>query len=225
MRRNITYTKTASIPEHVYQIAQERAKNQRVFSKSHRKEEANDVGCLGEVIAEFWMQQHDIKFTPELENTTHDYRINGNITIDVKTKDRTVKPRLDYDNSAPCYNHLHQKPDYFLFISLERNRNDKRNNIRKYHTAYIVGSISYEELDRIGIKFLAGEIDWRNNTKFWTNCLNIEMWQLVPLVDTIKIFQGKLSAPTQSGKVNQEIVNEIKIRINSGEYQERPLPS
>jgi hypothetical protein len=148
------------------------------FGKSHRKKEKNQVACLGEIIAEYWMQKNGIKFISQLEATTHDYIVNNSLTIDVKTKDRTVIPRIDYDNTAPLYNHTHQRPDYFLFVSLKR---DKNNDIRRFSQAYIVGSISYNGLDCIGILFLEGEIDWRNGTKFWTDCLNTEMWQLIPL--------------------------------------------
>jgi hypothetical protein len=134
-KRNPSYTRWSNIPEHVYKEAEIRAKNQRVFTKSHRKDEANGVGCLGEVIAECWMKHHDIPFSPELEKTTHDYVVGNNLTIDVKTKDRTVKPKFDYDNSAPLYNHTHQRPDYFFFISLERDKDDYSKDLRRFHTA------------------------------------------------------------------------------------------
>jgi hypothetical protein len=112
--RNPSYTRVTNIPEYVYREAESRTKNQRVFKKSHRKDEANGVGCLGEVIAEYWMKRSNVPYTPELEKTTHDYLVGNKLTIDVKTKDRPVKPQSDYDNSAPLYNHSHQRPDYFF---------------------------------------------------------------------------------------------------------------
>jgi hypothetical protein len=50
--RNPSYTRVTNIPEYVYREAELRAENQRIFEKSHRKDEANGVGCLGEIIAE-----------------------------------------------------------------------------------------------------------------------------------------------------------------------------
>lgn len=222
-QRNTSYSRTINIPEHVYLKAEERAKNQSIFNKSHRKDEANGVGCLGEVIAEYWMDKHSIEYVVELEQTTHDYRVNEK-TIDVKTKDRTVKPRIDFDNSAPYYNHNHQKPDYFFFISLERDKDRKDKNLRRFHTAYIVGGISYAEMDRIGLRFLEGERDWRNGTKFWTDCLNVEMWQLIPLDEIVKIFKGELIAPTEEAELNINIIQEMRRRIANRELKERPLP-
>ncbi|MGD1452498.1 hypothetical protein [Vibrio harveyi] len=221
--RNTSYTRTVNIPEYIYQKAEERAENQVIFKRSYREDEANGVGCLGEVIAECWMDKNFIEYEAELECTTHDYRVNGK-TIDVKTKDRTVKPRRNYDNTAPCYNHEHQKPDYFLFITLERSKDRDDKDLRRFHTANIVGGISYDELNRVGIKFLKGEKDWRNGTKFWTDCLNVEMWQLIPLNELIKIFKGELSSPTEDAELNIPIIKEMRRRINIGKLKDRQLP-
>ena len=222
--RNPSYTRVKNIPEYVFREAELRAENQRVFEKSHRKDEANSVGCLGEVIAEYWMKQNNIPYTPDLEKTTHDYLVGNGLTIDVKAKDRTVTPRIYYDNSAPLYNHTHQRPDYFLFISLERSRSNKTKDVRRFHTAHILGSISYEEIDKVGIPFLEGEADWRNGTIFWTDCLNVEMWQLVPLQETIKIFKGDQIQPNKKASLNQKVINVMQELISKGKYRPRQLP-
>lgn len=171
------------------------------------------------------MNRHDIKFTSELKNTKYDYKLENGLTIDVKAKDRRYTPRLDFDNSAPMYNHAHQKPDYFFFISLERNKDDNSKGLRRFHTAHIVGSIGYEELDKVGIPFLESEKDWRNNTKFWTDCLNVEMWQLIPLTETIDIFKGIMNSPSSKAAINIKIVKEMEFRINNNQLKPRNLPS
>jgi len=222
--RNRTYTRTLNISENIYKEAEYRANNLPIYKKSHRKDEANGIGCLGEVIAEHWMKQQEIQFTPELKNTKYDYKLANNLTIDVKAKDRRFKLKLDFDNSAPLYNHNHQRPDYFLFISLERNKNNYSKDLRRFHTAYIVGSIGYEELDKIGIPFLEDEKDWRNDIKFWTDCLNVEMWQLIPLNETVRIFKGLISGPSEPAIVNEKIVKEMQSRINKKELKPRKLP-
>jgi hypothetical protein len=224
-KRNVTFTRVLKVPEHVYLEAERRAKNQKIFKLSHRKDEANSVGCLGEVLAEYWMKQHGIPFVSELEKTTHDYIVGNNLKIDVKAKDRISAPKSFYDNSAPLYNHEHQRPDYFFFISLERNSSNKSKDIRRFHTAYILGSISYQELDRVGIPFLKDEKDWRNGTKFWTDCLNVEMWQLIPLKETVDIFKGNIDKPSVDAGLNFKIINEMKKRISHGKLKDRKLPA
>ncbi|MGO4998792.1 hypothetical protein [Oceanisphaera sp. W20_SRM_FM3] len=204
--RNTTYTKLCNIPNWIYEEAKARAKKQPVFLNSHRKDQANNIGCLGEVIAEHWMRENGIKFTPALKETTHDYIVNDNLTIEVKTKDRTVPPREYFDNSTPLYNHTHQKPDYFLFVSLERNKNNASGNIIDFHSAYLVGSIGYEELDSIGIIYKKNEVDNSNGIKFWTDCLNIKMSQLIPIKETKKIFKGKITSSTQHAEPNYKLI-------------------
>ncbi|MBY5949114.1 hypothetical protein [Photobacterium rosenbergii] len=224
-RRNFTYTKVTRISEAVYQEAEARSANQPVFAYSHREDEANGVGCLGEIIAEYWMRENHIPFKPDLGETTHDYVIGNNLKVDVKTKDRTVRPRIDYDNSAPFYNHSHQKPDYFFFISLERQKGDDKKDIRRFHTAHIVGAISYDELDEVGVLFLENDVDWRNKTKFWTDCLNVEMWQLIPLKETIEIFKGERSQPSSNAEINTPIILELQGKIAAGKFKPRKLPT
>lgn len=53
--RNKTYTRLSPIPDWIYEQAEARASMQPVLDYSHRKEDANNIGCLGEVIAEHWM--------------------------------------------------------------------------------------------------------------------------------------------------------------------------
>ena len=171
------------------------------------------------------MQSRGIKYTSELNNTVYDYHLECGLTIDVKTKDRRCKPKINFDNSAPLYNHEHQRPDYFLFVSLERNKDDISTNLRRFHSAHIVGSISYNELDRVGIPFLKNEEDWRNGTTFWTDCLNVEMWQLVPLKETIDIFIGNTKEPSSQATLNFKVINEMKRRIGEGMLKERKLPA
>jgi hypothetical protein len=223
--RNEHYTCIASISEEIYLESESRAAKLPIFANSHRKRNANEIGCLGEVIAEQWMRSNCINYTPNLEETTHDYVVNNQLTIDVKTKDRTVVPKIDYDNSAPFYNHTHQQPDYFFFISLKRDRTNKSDDIRRFYSAYLVGAISYEELDAVGILFRQDEEDWRNGTKFWTDCLNVEVGQLIPLKEIIDIFKGHLDGPSKKAEVNKDIVRHMQKLISDGVYQPRKLPS
>ncbi|MBU2875544.1 hypothetical protein [Marinobacter salexigens] len=207
--RNLWYTRILSIPEWIYAEAELRASRLPVFDYSRRKEEANVVGCLGEVIAEHWMRAKNIGFASQLNETKHDYLINNSLTIDVKTKDRTVVPKIHYEATVPLYNHSHQIPDYFLFISLHRKSNKAPGSIRQYEHAYILGAISYGELCEAGIQFYKDETDWRNGTKFWTDCLNVQVGQLVPVKETIEIFKGVRSCPSMVVTPDHAFINKV----------------
>ena len=185
---NNTYCR-CTLHDYFWDEASQRVAAGNIYERSHRGEEANEVGFLGEVVAEKWFQRHDIHFKDMRTKTTHDYLLFGSSTIDVKTKDRTVLPRIDYDNSVPLYNHDHQRPDYYLFISLVRDKSIPVSDIRRYRTACIVGGIDIETLDFIGKDWEAGETDARNGTKFWTACRNIEMSQLIPTKEIVRLWK------------------------------------
>lgn len=163
-----------------------------VFKNSHRKVAANIVGCLGEVVVEKWLEAEGVTIIPELTETTHDYRLINGETFDVKTKDRTVKPRPDYDCSIPLYNHAHQRPNYYIFVSLQRDYHNKNTSANRYHTAYIVGGINQDQLDAYGKVWKKGQIDPANGTKFWTDCKNVHINQLVPYGDVADKWYGLL---------------------------------
>ncbi|MDA8852796.1 hypothetical protein N9I54_00185 [bacterium] len=122
----------------------------KIYDRSHRGEEANEVGLLGEVVAGKWFQLHGIDFKDMRTETTHDYLLLGSCTIDVKTKDRTVLPKINYDNSVPLYNHEHQRPSYYLFTSLFCDKNITFSDIRRYRPACILGVIDIETLEIMG---------------------------------------------------------------------------
>lgn len=151
-----------------------------IFKRSHRKGAANIVGCLGEVVVEQWLEAEGITIIPELEQTTHDYRLINGETFDVKTKDRTVAPKPFYDCSIPLYNHAHQRPDYYIFVSLQRDSKNKSESADRYHTAFILGGINQAQLDKHGKVWRAGEVDPANGTKFWTDCKNVQVSTLSP---------------------------------------------
>lgn len=171
--------------------ALKRAESLPVLKNSHRKLQANIVGCIGEVVFERFMEEHDIPCEDQRGSTEHDYVIGDGITVDVKTKDRTVRPRSFYDNSVPLYNHAHQRPDYYYFVSLLRDKSIGTNDINRFKTAFLVGGIDIKTLDREGTHWDAGETDRSNGTTFWTACINVNMDQLTPNEDMVDLFKNQ----------------------------------
>lgn len=159
-----------------------------IYEKSHRGLQANQVGVIGEIIAEMFFKQYGIGFI-ETKNTQHDYQFLSGRTIDIKTKDRTVSPRLNFDCSVPLYNHEHQQPDYYLFISLQRSRSDNSEEIRRYKKAYILGALNRDILHSRGKVWQGGQTDPANGTKFWTSCINVNAKQLIGLGKAIQSWR------------------------------------
>jgi hypothetical protein len=161
-----------------------RSKLLPVFSGSHRGAAGNLVGCIGEIAFKRFLTRNGVFFENNTEKTTHDYIVGPRrITVDVKTKDRTVKPRQNFSNSVPLYNHSHQRPDVFYFISLLREGDI-------YKEAFLLGAITCKKLDNVGKVWKAGEVDLSNGTKFWTACINVSMQDLFDNGQTIKAFKA-----------------------------------
>jgi hypothetical protein len=170
--------KYTPISEELYEAAEKIVDDLPIFDGSHREAMANQVGVLGELLAERWFEENHIQFTNETHLTTHDYKLADGSTIDVKTKDRTVPPQGKYECSVPLYNHEHQRPTYYLFVSLQRNKEDGSTNVRRFHSGYILGGINQDQLEKLGKNWDAGEVDPTNGTKFWTACKNVYINQL-----------------------------------------------
>lgn len=166
-----------------------RSKEVGVLERSHRKEAANLVGSIGEIIFKACMEKHDVKVLDLTDRTDMDFRLQGRFTVDVKTKDRTVFPKADYDNSIPLYNHEHQRPDYFFFISLVRDKKADVNDPYRFTHACLVGGIDQTSLGELGTVWKKDQVDPRNGTKFWTDCINVAMTDLISTKDFVSLLK------------------------------------
>ena len=180
------------ITSDIYQRAMERAESLPILPGSHRKEDANIVGCLGEVIFEKLLSDSEVPFTP-LYTTKHDLRIVNGLsvekTLEVKTKDRTVAPRPNYEATLPAYNHDHQIADYYGFVSLQRGRNSTA-GIERFHSAWVVGVANRTIFERHKKFWKAGQQDPTNGTVFWTDCWNLYIHQLAPIFYAINQWKA-----------------------------------
>lgn len=180
----------------MYEMAMERAESLPVFAGSHRKEEANIVGCLGEVVFEKLLDNHEINYSP-LYTTRHDLRLNSDSsepkTLEVKTKDRTVAPRPNYEATLPAYNHDHQIADYYGFVSLQRHSGQSE-GIERFHSAWIVGVANRRIFDQHKKYWKKGQKDPTNGTVFWTDCWNLYIHQLAPINYAIQQWKASQSS-------------------------------
>ena len=185
-------------PRH-WDIASERLGHFPPFKNSKRGIQGKEVGFLGEVIFEEWLSQHGIVFRDERYKTTHDYTVSNRHTVEIKTKDRTVAPQKYFDNSVPLYNHNHQRPDFYYFLSLLRDWSNTSHLITRFTHAYIVGGVDIATLEREGKQWAENEVDPSNGTKFWTGCINLRMDQLIDNYELLEFFR---SSPTIANNNN-----------------------
>lgn len=179
----------------VWSEAKDRAAGLPVYPGSHRGRAANEVGTLGEVVFEKFLRENRIPFNPRY-TTTDDLEIFG-ARVDVKTKDRTVPPEPYHECSVPLYNHQHQRPDFYVFVSLQRDREQEIEGLERFSHAYLLGWASIRQVDH-GKRWEAGDVDPENGTKFWTACLNIKVRDLRPLSILVERSRKRVEANTSS---------------------------
>ena len=156
--------------------AAEKLADHKVYKRSMRGKEANLVGAYGEAIVYDYLVKYGM--SPVFAHkTTHDIECSG-YKIDVKTKERTVAPKPYYDCTVPAYNHEHQKPDTFIFVSLL----SKPKGSRRFSSAWILGSISYKQLTQKAKLWKAGEVDPNNGWSATIDCYNVPISLLKPPV-------------------------------------------
>jgi hypothetical protein len=140
-----------------------KAREMGVLNNSIRKGEGNLVGFLGEeVVLAAWEEsqscntyQHDITFEE--------------VSFEVKSKDRTVFPRLSYECSVANYN-TKQRADFYVFTSIYRPNRDLKDVYTKGH---IIGVISKQDYFEQANFLKAGTIDPSNNWKVSADCFNL----------------------------------------------------
>lgn len=145
-----------------------------------RGSQANQVGALGELIGMDYLRGLGFE-VEEIFSTSYDVRVKVDAnwkTLEFKTKERTVVPLPSYDCTVPAYNHDHQRPDYFLFISLLSS--GKSDQIERFSKGYILGSIGLERFEQIAKAWDPTQTDTSNGWVPTIKCFNVQIAELDP---------------------------------------------
>jgi len=146
--------------------AKNKAENLGELRNSIRKGGGNEAGFLGEEATIMAYPHAYVDNTYEHDIILHGYK------IEVKSKDRTVVPKPNYECSVSDYN-THQKADLYVFTSLLRTDDG-------YTDAYILGYSSPYYYFRNARKILRGETDPTNNWTASCDCYNLRISKLIP---------------------------------------------
>lgn len=177
---NATEIKTVEV-QHLLDKAQHRAEAVGKLAGSMRGMQANQVGALGELVGLEYLIDRGVQ-VDEVFSTYYDVAFTKDgrrMTMEFKTKERTVAPLPSYDVTVPAYNHDHQRPDYYFFISLESS--GKSDDITRFKRAHLLGIISRDEFDRIATHWKPGQVDESNNWNPTIECYNVQVADLRPL--------------------------------------------
>ena len=163
------------ITNEILSIAEKRIEDIPILKDSIRGKEANLIGSIGEVLFERFIQEHGLmveKEKDEEERYNHDFIVDEEFRVEVKTKDRSVVPKSYYDCSVTEESLSRQDPDFFYFISLL-----KKGGV--FTDGYLLGAIDTPNLLIRGETWKAGEVDARNGKTIRVDCVSIEIKNLI----------------------------------------------
>ena len=143
----------------------ERAKALPILKNSIRNGEGSVVAYIGEEVVKKVLKG-EIKDTYE-----YDIIYGADIKVDVKTKERSVAPRENYNCTVADFNST-QKCDEYAFVSV----------LKDYTTAWYLGKIDKEAFYKEATFYKKGELDPDSppskNFYFKADCYNIPISKL-----------------------------------------------
>lgn len=154
--------------------------------------QAKVEGAIGEVVVEEWLKSYNINFQDDRANPHHDYILEHGLTVEVKTKVRTVTPTPNYECSIPEYTINMQTAKVYVFVSLTQIKNVKLSP-EKYPEIYIVGVISKKKFIELARYFKEGQIDPANNFPFKKSCFNVFINQMTSPLEFPQVYKEHFS--------------------------------
>jgi hypothetical protein len=146
--------------------ASDRAARMGELKNSIRHGEGNIIGFLGEAIT---LQA----FPGAISCPTYEYDIlRNNQRLEVKSKDRSVRPELHYEVSVAEYNST-QHADFYIFCSLYRPKEFIVPTV-----GYVVGYMSPTEFKQRARFLKAGDVDTSNGWECKADCWNLPIEHL-----------------------------------------------
>ena len=162
----------------------------KIYKRSMRGQEGTNIGTIGELVLKEYLGNNGLNIVDNRKSgdaTRYDLLVQGE-KIEVKTKDRTVIPKPFYDCSVPLYNHEHQKPDWFFFLSLFRKGH-------LYLSAYILGGVTYSDMEKDGVVMNKGDVDFSNGWVCNESCVNISIEKLTPPEVVLDLLSSNNESP------------------------------
>jgi len=175
------------IPHTKEMVAQalQKAKKLGKLKNSITKGRGNAAGYLGEEAVAKYLNANIMSNDEGSQKYNHDLILQDGRRAEVKTKRRTVPPLDHYDVSI-AQTSLHQKPDVYIFVSLEFKESKRlgKNMVYKHlQNVWLLGEKTPKDFLDQSNKWNTGDIDKSNNFITKTNMYNLP----INLLDDIKV--------------------------------------
>lgn len=165
--------------DEMIQDAYEKAKKLGSISNSITSGAGNTAGYLSEIALSKDIGAKNISCNTGDSKFDYDL-LHNNLKIEVKTKRRTVDPRLEFDVSI-AETSVHQQTDIYAFTSITFKKKTGTGKRCKYYlpqTIWLCGFISKNEFFQKARFLKKGDIDESNGFKVHANMFNLEIKNL-----------------------------------------------
>jgi hypothetical protein len=149
------------------------------YKKSIRGKPARQVGFLGEIIVRDYLVSRGYRYQ-ETRTTQNDALLNGR-KIEVKSKERSVPPKSNYEGSIAAYNKEHQDVDAHIFVSFVKSTKYRKDDVRRLIKAFVVGVADNIIVERNAYLRPEGMVDASNGFDTPMECYNLRFDCLIPL--------------------------------------------
>ena len=125
----------------------QKAKMLGTLNNSITQGQGNLAGYLGEEAVASYLKAKIVSSDEGTNKFNHDLILLDGSRAEVKSKRRTVPPRDFYEVSV-AKSSLHQKPDLYMFVSLQFNKTEKKNGIVRYkelQAVWLLGQKDYKD--------------------------------------------------------------------------------
>ena len=181
--------KLISIPwdSRMVEQAQSKAKKLGRINNSILKGGGNAAGYLGEEAVAAYIGAKITSCDKGDDKYNYDIIAKDGRRIEIKTKRRTVDP-LDYYDVSVAKTSVHQRPDLYIFVSINFENMMMENGKRVYRgikNIWIVGQAEPEDYFARAKIWKAGEIDNNNGFKTHVDMYNLPISEIEPLDDSL----------------------------------------
>ena len=167
--------------------ARTKAKKLGGIKNSILKGGGNAAGYLGEEAVASYIKAKIISCDEGNDKYDYDIWSNDERRIEVKTKRRTVEPK-DYFDVSIAKTSVHQRPDLYIFVSIEFENMKIVKGKRNYFgikNIWIVGQAEPEDYFSRANIWRAGDIDKRNGFKTHVDMYNLPISEIDELDDSL----------------------------------------
>lgn len=139
-------------------------------TKAFRAVEGREVGAMGELVALRYLSRMPWEVW-DVGTINHDLLVDS-LRVEVKTKERTVPPRPNFDCSVAAYLHGKQAPDRYLFVSLLGN--PARSGVARFTRAWVLGTIEGDRFWQSAERWVKGQHEASNTWTCSEDCYSVK---------------------------------------------------